>query len=756
MGGQTHSPEECRDSPKHPERTIHENDGVPTRINTINLFRINSLRMTSDDSGTEEELSPDQEQVRLTTTPTSDTVDLRTCLGILLTHAQNYCGAIQQSLLLTLAWLLYNYLGDVGITFSIVLFLAYQSTLYLSNARPNPKINKLNPQSHNTSPVSSKDPDLTKTVYDSLQIPQKNKLLLKQKILAFRNKRSKVHQHQLSELEESLLIEEPVELPSYPSDVPLHSKFVLKGSVNEVPVVWEVDTGSCICLISDDIFEKIPNNGLLHKIPLHVTYADFQGQTVKALGKYLLTLHLGEKVHTTQEVIVVDHPDKSQPHALIGVDLVRAKRLDIDTMGNSKAYLSFLVGEATKRIELQTTQDCFVSQTHEIDGGESGFVHVSLLENINKISLQNVSQISNTQGVVNCSLGEGYTIPTVSLCNLDNTASFQLPVKNKQFGPLTFFKGQKLGTFSPLSPGTLLQTTSNVFETIGSDSKSAPNLGSSILQLSETLLKIPPHKVSFEGKHNKPEHAYQVLRAKTIKGLNSPVTVSNNTILLPPISVLPELHSWEKAFQLLKTHEKNSATITIDYSTLPVDSANMIQVAFHEVFQNQPTQLHLVHNELQIHRTKVVSEDSDSSSAPSEDDLCESIFQPRRISSSADTWNSLLKHVPAYLQKTVFHMLTSKYPDVIAKTTVDFGKCTLPNSEFKIELHDQTAITCRPYPLNIVYKTFVDETIQDMVDAGLLIEEASSYGSGVFVRSRPDGSGQNNYRIRKANKENSF
>ena len=129
----------------------------------------------------------------------------------------------------------------------------------------------------------------------------------------------------------------------------------------------------------------------------------------------------------------------------------------------------------------------------------------------------------------------------------------------------------------------------------------------------------------------------------------------------------------------------------------------------------------------------------------SEDDLCESIFEKRRISSSEETWSNLLKHVPSHLQKKVFYLLTEKYPNVVAKSTVDFGRCTIPNSEFKIELKDNTPITCKPYPLNTVYKEAVEETIQDMVQNGLLIQESSAYGCGVFVRSRPDSTNRDIY-----------
>ena len=706
----------------------------------IQQLRINSINVPKEDSTSDDDSEQRPTKSRKLTTKKEETLDIQTCLNALLSHFTDFCIGIKEALLLTTGFLLFSYMGDNGIKLLILLFLAYQSILYRKE-RKTEKPNKIN-KVGSTKVLTKVD---AKTIYDNLKIPSRNKLNLRKKVLAFRNKRSKDHQHLPEGYEDSLLIEEPIELPTYISKVPEHSKLMINGSVNDVPVTWEVDSGSCVTLISSDIFYKINNHEILHKIPLTVTYADFQGTTVKALGKYLLTIHLGEKVHTTHQVLVVEHPDTSQSHALLGVDMIRSKRLSTDHAGDSRVFLSFLVGENTKRIEMQTAQDCYIAQTTEIGGGEMGFIHVSLLNNINKICIKNVNEVMNTQGVVTCATKDEYKLPTVSLCNLDNTASFQLPVHNKQFGTLKFFKGETIGSFSPLAAGTLLQTTSNVFETIGKNHKRQEDLGSTILQLSETLQKVNPEKVKFFENSNNFKNTYIVKRSTPTED-GSPQNmprICNQTIFLPQMALMSELNEWREVFGLMKSLHTNE--VNINYSILPVQSANYIQIAFHERLNSPTNKLNLTHKDLQVHKTNLVSESSEED-APSEDDLCEAIFVPRRITSSAETWTSLLKHVPNYLRKKVFYLLTSKYPDVIAKTTVDFGECTLPNSQFKIELKDSTPITCRPYPLNIVYESFVNETIQEMMDSGLLIQESSSYGSGVFVRSRPDSTGQCQYK----------
>jgi hypothetical protein len=707
---------------------------------TINHLKINSLHRSETDSSSDEEINSKRTKQKRGPIPEKEVVDMSTCLTALNHHIIDFLKTIKQGLFLAITYLIFHLLGDDGIKISILIFIGYQSFIHFKpcpeKVDPKVRINRMEPK-------KGSQKNLTKTIYDDLKIPTKNKVELQKKLLAFKNNRRKIHQHSTPDFEESLLIEEPVELPSYPSDVPAHLKFMIKGSVNEIPVSWEIDSGSCTTLISSDIFDKISNRELLHKIPLTVTYADFQGNTVKALGKYRLTIMLGKNVHTTHEVLVVDHPDKSQSHALLGVDIVRSKRLGIDHDGNSRAYLSFIVGEVVKRIELKPIQECFVTDTTEVEGGEIGMVQVSLLNNINKISLQNVDEIQNTQGIMTCTTNDDYKLPTISLCHLDNTASFQIPVHNKQFGPLKLFKGQTIGAFSPLPPETILQSTSNVFEKIGNNSKRTDDLGSCILQLSEAFNTVKPERVRFIKAKSTENEVFRVKhRKREVKTSVTEVEIHNNEISFPKVPQISELDEWKKAFQKIKNTLGHANTITIDFSAISVVCANYIQVAFHEIFADSETKLQLTHKSLQIHKTTLTHESSEDSSAPDEDDLCEPLFQPRRISSSVETWTSLLKHVPEYLRKKVFYLLTTKYPKVIAKSTVDFGECTLPNSQFKIELSDTTAITCRPYPLNVVYKDFVDETINEMVDSGLLIQESSAYGSGVFVRTRPDSTGK--------------
>ena len=136
----------------------------------------------------------------------------------------------------------------------------------------------------------------------------------------------------------------------------------------------------------------------------------------------------------------------------------------------------------------------------------------------------------------------------------------------------------------------------------------------------------------------------------------------------------------------------------------------------------------------------------EDSSDFSEDDLAEPLFPKKQIEETKDVWTNLLKSCPPHLQNRVFYLLSTKYPNVVSKHSVDFGRCTLPDPKFKLELNTDKPFVSKPYPLNAAYQSFIDEIVQEMIAEGFLIEEASEYGSGVFVRARPSSDG--NHRIR--------
>ena len=69
----------------------------------------------------------------------------------------------------------------------------------------------------------------------------------------------------------------------------------------------------------------------------------------------------------------------------------------------------------------------------------------------------------------------------------------------------------------------------------------------------------------------------------------------------------------------------------------------------------------------------------EESSDFSEDDLAEPLFPKKRIEETKDVWTNLFKTCPPHLQNRIFYLLSTKYPNVVSKHSVDFGKCTLPD-----------------------------------------------------------------------------
>ena len=209
------------------------------------------------------------------------------------------------------------------------------------------------------------------------------------------------------------------------------------------------------------------------------------------------------------------------------------------------------------------------------------------------------------------------------------------------------------------------------------------------------------------------------------------------------------LSAWTNMFYEAKNSHFKDNNIFIDASSRPVLDVNRIQMAANGVFTNKTLFIH--HPDLtlgKVNKVKIFNEETISEDEFSEDDLVEGLLQHRRIDSSKETWESLLKEVPERLRKRVFHLLTTKHDKVVAKSTVDFGLCEVPNSKFRITLKDDTPITTKPYPLNHVYRAFIQETLENMLSNNLLLKEPSNFGSGVFVRARPDGSNTGNVRIR--------
>lgn len=624
-----------------------------------------------------------------------------------------------------------NYLGMAGILVVNFIQMIVKSVEY-SNKPSKQSINKI-----------SQD-EITKTVYDNLKIPERKRIKLRNRILKMQEKRKRKHLQHDPEDSENDLIEEPITLKDFALDPSSPVKFTIQGEAESVPVTWEIDTGSPISLICKTTWDKIPHKDMIQKLEDPHSFTDFNGAKVRILAKYNLNHKIGEFIHFNHPTYVVDHPDPTRQHTLLGADLYRAKRLGIDSeTGSTKAWLSFPKGKQRKRIEFQQKQDFYATNTIEISAGETKNIEVSLIDNINKIEIDDPRKVINTHGTATCTSIKGYQ-PKISLCTLDNQGRFNIPFTNKEYGNLTIFEGEKLGEFQALKTNTTLQSTENIIQRIGQDSKPLKDKAEEVLSLRRTLYtKKPPIEITTPFLYQ-PDKELPVF------------LISKDGKTMPQNKIYPKIHQinanftnekrklfWEDIFNQLFEKFPTITEVTLDMSNFDPTLCNYVQLIFPA--QDNSRKLTILHKDLSINKIKLVN-DTESESEMSEEDLSEELFYQKKIQESKSTWENLLKYVPKEYQKWVFYLLTQKHKHVISKHGTDFGSVTLPGSQFKIELENEQAFSCRPYPLNEVYKEFVDETIQDMVKAGLLIQEASQFGTGVFVRARPSADG--NHRIR--------
>ena len=193
-------------------------------------------------------------------------------------------------------------------------------------------------------------------------------------------------------------------------------------------------------------------------------------------------------------------------------------------------------------------------------------------------------------------------------------------------------------------------------------------------------------------------------------------------------------------FELLP---KNSKIFNNKHRTLETIDSN------HKIKPNLENTIKTL--EGKINKIKL-DEENERSEAGDLSDVVEEMLPPEKIKVSPEIWEDVLKNVPVHLKAKVFKLLTTTYPNVVSKGNVDFGSCTLPNSEFNIELTENNPnVTTRPYRLNSVYEEQIKEVIGEMIDNKLLISESSPYSSGVFIRPRPDSSNTGNVRVRLIN-----
>jgi len=560
--------------------------------------------------------------------------------------------------------------------------------------------------------------------------------------------------------------EEKVYLYDLPSSTPLSTKLVIPGLVSDVPVVFEVDTGSSVTIIPEEVFTKIKNKAQLKEVKLTRKFFDFQGNQIQTLGMFKIPLQLGEHILTEHQILVTKTTSPGQAVCLIGIDLIRAKRLSLEVQDDASIKLTFKTTGSTIRRSintiLQSNTPIFSNEDVEIEGSTPTIINVSLNSNINRIYIENAADI---MGIASMSLDEDILSPPQnSIFKLDNNSTFQVPVFNKSLGRKTIFRGEPVGHFNVLPPNTIVRSPhSDHPEIIGEQGKPISNLNNilqdfelqqakiecnvvhvSTLPDTTTLLQVPgqKHKSITDLLHSEP----------TTPQPTFTFTVSDKRIIATEVQPQPYSSTyWSALFTSLHKRHNLPHTTTIDATNLNEAEILAIKRGFKRFSISTPNSkgtLNIYKPQLQVNKIRAFDgPPSDSDSTVSESDLCEELLPPR-IPDNKNTWEEVLRTTPSHLQSQIFYLLTEKYKHVVSKGATDFGACTTPNSKFHIKTTDEIPLTTKPYPLNTVYSQQINETIDEMVSAGLLIAEPSNYATGIFVRPRPDQSGTNNHRIR--------
>ena len=653
-------------------------------------------------------------------------MSLKECLHNMKLHLVDLMENTKNSLCMLGLYLAYQYGGEQGLLLLLLAALFFQTVRYLTRPEENDllasNINRVTTQTLNQ-------------YYDKLRVPTTLQKRLRRKLADVERRRKGY----ASDLEESLLIEEGTVLRNVESDTPNHCKLMLHGKINGKRIDWEVDSGSATSLISSNLFEKIPNHQHFKKVEETKRYTDFQGRTVESLGKYIMPLELGKNVFTHHAVLVAIHPEEGVEHALLGVDLIRSKNLGIDNYGNQGIYLAFEVNGRRKRLKLEPEMDCRVLHNITLEGGVTKNITVS----VNPHSTANVInriQISNTYGTATLPSTDYYHSPAESLIQLNGDGSFIIPVRNTTLGEITFHQGDNIGKFNQLPNDTLLVNPKQAIERI-ENGELKPDLYANMLKLRDDDDKTK-QPIFLQ---TKPDQLEETLQFKYLENGNVILMQGNSVVTTTDAKTSTTLKFWENTFKKMQRTTNNEYTLNL--SLIKPEHINVVLLAFQSAIPKG--KLKIYHEQLlMINRIEVFNHNPEPDGDVSEEDLIENLCAERRIDSTKDCWKKLLIDVPHRLRRKIFNLLTVTYPEAVARDKMDFGLCKIADSKFKIELTDTTPIQARPYPLNQVYKSFINETTSAMLKAGLLEEQPSDFASGVFIRARPDHTNSGNYRVR--------
>ena len=647
---------------------------------------------------------------------------LKVCKQIIHNLASRYIQTLHTELLVALLLISYVSLGEIGLISSILLIITNKTYKFFQNPQT-PSNDEINTTSFHSNKTSQND---NETLIDLDIIDDHN---------TDHNK-------------------EPIFLRDLPSLVPVSTKYLCKGKINGVSLRFEIDTGACCSVLTSNIFEKIKNKNNLKKIE-GGTLTDFQGNTLQGSARYQLNVGLNNVAKAVHVFAVVEN---RKAHALLGVDFLRSKRIDVINTGSSP-YLQFTRNKIEHKILLDSEQSIHSLHQVDIESGETRNVIMTIKQDDKHTILP-----TNKTGIAKMSPQDHLLLPKEGLVEVQQDGTFPIPITNTGYGTITLFPKEQYGSFESLPPDTILQNTkTNEIETPLERNNTQINL----INFSDnfSLNPSPPYNndssiTLYFAPSNQPYPAKTPQNPGPLI-VSDTGTIDNQTLCTQPVDTNPRIdiltntrcqkqilsvqfwiNLFSNLFELLKHHKH----ITINTSNLHPLSINNCRLGFKTSFEETKT-LTIQHKTLEINKIRCGTDD-ESDSTFSEEDLVEDLFYKIRIPDSKTVWTQVLKDVPTHVQDKVFYLLTQKHCKIVSKHSTDFGECTVEGSDFRIDLTSDVPFTAKPYPLNSVYQQQVDQTVAEMIAANLLIEESSSYGTGVFIRARPDQSGTGNFRVR--------
>ena len=612
--------------------------------------------------------------------------------------------------------------------------------------------------------------------YDTLRIPSVEKRRLKKKIRSLQAYRagksfSSDDSSRETECQGILQLSDNEEA----DETEKKGKLYCRGEVGGVPVSLEVDSGSPITIIPLEIFNQIDPCDVKKMDTQDRVFTDYNGNQISTQGLFQLPLTLDNQVQFKTRVLVASRPGQGK-HCLLGLDVLLGKRLSLINEDTAQVYLTIKVGsDARRKITLHRSSETFVKEDTILEPGEVTPVEVTLDSAVNRIDIGPSNKLFGTVVIGSAPIMKDLLLPQEGVYQIGDNATFFVPVINKTMGPFLLGKSDCIMKVQQLEPGTVLENTIGDQQTVLPSGKLTYSLTYTIDQLEQvikTKQKIPQI-----------EETQQAPNFTTIYRLK----VDTSGLLLPDEKSIKEAMSSVSLAQLpgghvavtgriqhsrmftrhlltkILEHDQTaeSRSLCVDITACPT-LRNFIIQGYYLVatgLERKPKKLLLLNRTENlslsqkfnpIHSVHVGNGgDTPDSGSVSESDLCEPLFQKMSpLHPNPSFWQELLSGAPEHLQPQLLHLLASKHKDVFPKSSVDFGDCTLPNSEFRIHLTTQEGFSTKPYPLNNVYSRIVEETMDEMCKAGLLKEEASSYGSGVFVRPRADPTGGTGCRVR--------